>query len=83
MPGRVVEPECRPPIVYDQDDVPKIECVDECFRVAEMRLERVVDVRFVRLAEADVVDCNYPALRRHVAHDVAPEIGRGRIAVEK
>jgi hypothetical protein len=69
--------------VSDQDDVSKLEGVDEGFHVAEMRLERVVDVRFVRFAEADIVDGNYPAMRRHVAHDVAPEIGRGRIAVEK
>ena len=68
MPGCIVEPESRSPIVNDKNDILELERVNKRFGVTGMRLKCVVDVGFVRFTETDVVDGDDPPfLERHIA----------------
>jgi hypothetical protein len=82
LPG-IVQAEARSPVVNDEGDVLELERLDEPLDVAVVIGEYVIDVRLIGLAETDVVRRDDPALIFDVGHDVAPQIGRCRLAVQE
>ena len=67
----------------DEGDVLQVQRLDEALEVLRMVEESVGDVRLVGSAHADEVGRDGTSHRGDVGDDVAPQIGRGRIAMQK
>src|SRR5439155_15009829 len=77
--------EGRAPVVHDERDVaPGPDGLEPGVEVARMIGEAIrARRRLAGVAHADEVGGQASALRLHVANDVAPEVGGGRVAVEE
>jgi len=83
MLPRIVQTQHRSPVMHHEDDVVEIKRVNEALEELVVGLVRVVELRLVGETEADVVEGDDSAARRYVRHDVAPQIARRGIAVQK
>ena len=85
---RPVEAEGRAPVVHDPDDVRRdAEGGEGAVEVLAVLDESVPSrpgvVELLGVAHADEVEGDAARQRCHARHDVAPEIGRGRVAVQE
>src|SRR5208337_2617638 len=80
-----VKAECGAPVVHDERDVAlEIEALEERVEMPGMILEAIrASRRRTRRAHPDEIRRDASRMRREVRNDVAPEVRRGRIAVQE
>ena len=80
-----MQPQCRAPIVQHEDDLARRDDgVDEGGQEGVVVGEAVRHVgRLGRGANADEIRRHTSPARRHVGHDVAPDVRRGPVPVEE
>ncbi len=83
IPGRPVEGQGAAPVVADEDDPVEAQRLEPGVQVAGLVVEAVVDVRLAGGPHADQVGREHPGPAGEVRDDVAPEVGRGGVAVQE
>ena len=83
MTGAPMESERGAPVVEDQRDVRQRQRIEPGVEVARVIDESIVDCGLTRLAHADQVGSETAPFSLEARDDVAPEIGRRRIAVQE
>lgn len=81
--SRPIEAQSRSPVVQDQHDLAQAQRADKPFQVSCVIRHAVGNVGLVRLAEADQVRGDAAGGRCDVGNDVAPQVGRRRVAVQE
>src|SRR5260221_9717005 len=88
MAARPIHRERPAPVMADQDDVVRhVELfeqpVDETTMLQEAITIRIGAFQLFRVSHANEVRRDAAGLRRYMRHDIAPDIGRSRIAVQE
>ena len=78
-----MESKRRTPILHDQVGAIDAQPIDQGIKIAHVIEETVGDVRLAGLAEADEIGGNAVRDRGNQRQDIAPEIGRGGVAVQE
>src|SRR5882724_7218828 len=78
-----MEGERRSPILRDEVGRTNAGRRDEGVEIANVIVEAIVDIRLAGLAEADQIRGYASRHRRDKRQDIAPNVGRRRIAVQK
>ncbi len=88
MPVTPVKTEGRAPIVHDQHHIlchPQV--IQQGIEIGAVFNEtiglRATLRQFVRVAHTDQIRCDTPPQPLEMRHDIAPEIGRRRVAMQK
>ena len=67
----------------DECQILQPQLLDKAFDVFDMVKEIVLQIGFVRFAHANQIHGNAAAVALHVGDNIAPQIRRGRIAMQK
>ena len=83
MVGHVFHGVVEAPVVDHEGDVLQVHGLDKAAHEVHVAEVTVLDIRLVRLAETDQVEGDAAAQVFHIGHDVAPQVDRGRCAVDE